>query len=121
MPSIAMMSSASMSRAAAPAGPTGLRKAKPGGSGNYDGEWRNGGEGDADWWVFNEAANDWYHVETGNTRIIGLDTYVWTGSAWVLLTEYEPDVPVGPMPWLFMLLLAVGYGISKRRQHLLNT
>ena len=39
-------------------------------------------------------------------------------------TPDEPGVqpiPVGHTPWLLMLLLAVGYGISKRRQHLVNT
>ena len=117
MPSIAMVSVSSMARAAAPAAPFRMRQAAPTGPG-YEGQVENGGDG---WYIYDPKAGGWRLVTIGDARLDGGKTYYWNGSDWVPEEEYEPDVPVGPMPWLFMLLLALGYGISKRRQHLVNT
>jgi len=117
LPSIAMLSTSSMTNSVkTPRSVLGFRKAKPSGTGS-DGEYRDGGEGDL--WTWD--GEKWVLVNVGDSRLEGGQRYYWNGTIWVPASEWEPETPVGPMPWLLMLLLAVGYGISKRRQHLLNT
>ena len=116
MPSIAMVSASSMSRATANAAPRGMRKAKmtlPDPGSGDEGDWFDGG---SDGWFFYDE-DGWRPVQVGDSQYFGEGVnrkeYKWTGSAWVPATEWEPDVPVGPLPWLFMLLLAVGYGLVR--------
>jgi len=69
-----------------------------------DGDWINGGSGD--WWYYDE--DHWRNPYDGETRFdptLGY-TVVWNGSAWVKLTEYDPGVPVGDVPWALFLILA---------------
>jgi len=78
-----------------------IRTAKPSSSEGEDGEWRNGGEGD--WWYYDE--DHWrspYDNETRYDEMLGY-VVVWNGSAWVKVTEYDPKVPIGDVPWLYML------------------
>lgn len=99
----------------------GYRKAKPSDSNpGLPGEWSDNGMGDKDWYKWNGSS--WVAPVYGDLRFDAILGYVvvWDGTAWIKYVESE-FIPVGPMPWLLMLLLAVGYGISKRRQHLLNT
>ena len=116
MPSIAMVSASSMSRTMNTISPIGPRRAKPDREGDYDGEVSDDGAGDNDWYIYSES-DGWRHVEYGDVRYEGIgdnkQAYYWNGSTWVPEQEWEPDVPVGPLPWLFMLLLAVGYGLVR--------
>ena len=109
VPTLAMVSSPSVSAATASDGPIVRRKAKPGTEGVY-GQWSDGGAGDGDWWYYN--GDEWIAPWVGATRIEGGKTYVWNGTVWEEDTsgDYDP-VPVGPLPWLFMLLLAIGYSV----------
>lgn len=120
MPSIAMVSTASVTHAEKATRAIGMRKAKwseptdPG----TDGEWYYGGEGD--WWFFDEEGGGWRAPIAGvDTRYDAINdrTLIYTGTDWVDIREYNPEgVPVGPMPWLFMLLLATGYVGVKRKK-----
>ena len=67
------------------------------------------------WWKYDDG--EWVAVQEGDTKIDeNGDVYVWNGSDWVLVTDKDqadPYVPVGPTPWLFMAVLAVGYMVIK--------
>lgn len=111
MPTIAMVSASSMVNATkTPRSIVGLRRAKPTGTGT-DGEPVDGGEGD--WWYYDEGEAQWFELIAGVTTrfdpILGY-VVVWDGTDWVKYKETE-FLPIGPLPWLFMLLLAVVYGI----------
>ena len=54
----------------------------------------------------------------GTTMTLDGKTYEWDGSNWVIVKGTDPYVPVGPMPWLFMAVLAAGYICWKRRSSL---
>ena len=77
-----------------------VRTAMPGGSAE-EGTWQNGGDGD--WWYYDDG--EWKSVNVGDTRYDEFLGYVvvWNGSAWVKVTEYDPKVPIGDVPWLYML------------------
>ena len=89
-----------------------IRKAKPSVSGD-DGDWQNGGEGD--WWYFDE--DHWRAPDLGETRYDETLGYVvvWNGSAWVKVTEYDPLVPVGEVPWLYILFLCTIICVIKKK------
>lgn len=111
MPAIAMVSASSMASPSKTPNAISPRRAKleiPTGPGD-EGDWFNGGTDG--WYYYDEGG--WREVATGDKRFDPILGYVvvWTGTGWVKVDEWEPDVPVGPMPWLFMLLLAVVYGI----------
>lgn len=69
------------------------------------------------WWQYD--GEDWVTVEV---RVVDGKIYAWNGiDDWVLVTDKDqadPYVPVGPMPWLFMAVLAAGYICWKRRSSL---
>lgn len=123
MPSIAMVSSSSMSREMTYTGPTGRRKAKPTEDGRY-GDWSDNGAKDGDWYFYD--GDEWIHpweVPGGATLINPYDgkTYVWQGGSdgsWVLDTSGDFDpVPVGATPWILMLLLAAMYIVIAKRKN----
>lgn len=63
------------------------------------------------WWQYD--GEEWVEVEV---RVENGIIYAWNGSAWVPVTDKDqadPYVPVGPMPWLFTAILAVGYVVVK--------
>jgi hypothetical protein len=71
------------------------------------------------WWKYDEG--EWVPVQVGDTKTENRAVYVWNGSDWVLVTDKDqadPYVPVGPMPWLFMVVLVAGYIYWKRRSSL---
>lgn len=77
-------------------------------------------EGGKWWWWDNEQ---WIEISeaslpVGTTKIEGGKTYRWNGTDWEDVTDQtDPGLPVGPMPWLLMVLLAAGYaGYKKRRE-----
>jgi len=92
----------------------GYRKAKPSDSNpGLPGEWSDNGMDDGDWWKWNGSL--WVAPVYGDLRFDAILGYVvvWDGTAWIKYDETE-FVPVGPLPWLFMLLLALGYGVRRK-------
>lgn len=93
-----------------------VRKAKPSSSGE-DGEWRNGGEGESDWWWYDEYEGDWIQVTEGDSREAGGGNYwKYNGSTWDLVDDHGNPVqpqPIGDAPWHWMLLLMAVYGGAK--------
>lgn len=125
MPSLALATTSfASSSAAETAGNArrglGPRKARPEGTpddDDYEAGWSDAGAGDGDWWFADEDLEEWRKPNVGEERIdedLGYSV-TWNGSTWVKTTEYEPGVPLGDAPWLWMLLLALGYGIAKMR------
>ena len=48
----------------------GPRRAKPSpGTTGADGEWYDGGEGDSDWWWYDEYNDEWYQVTTDDSTV----------------------------------------------------
>ena len=117
IPTIAMLSTSSMVSPAKAPNAIGARRAKwstpTPGTGN-DGDWYDGG---SDGWFVKEGGA-WRTPVYGDTRYdMDLDyVVVWDGTQWIKYDETE-FVPVGPLPWIFMLLLAIGYiGVKKRKR-----
>ena len=77
--------------------------------GDYNGEYYGG-----QWW--NTTDEEWVDEPfDGCKKIEGGLTYEYQGGTWVLITnQADPDAPIGDTPWLFFLLLAVGYAAVKR-------
>ena len=79
-----------------------------------DGDWINGGSGD--WWYYDE--DHWRNPYDGETRYdptLGY-TVVWNGAFWEKLTEYDPGVPVGGIPWALFLLLSALFLVLRFRR-----
>lgn len=84
----------------------------------YDGDPTDGdyAQDDTDsnkWWQYD--GEEWVEVET---RIVDGIIYAWIGGKWVPVTnkdQADPTIPqpVGPTPWIFMAVLAVGYVVIK--------
>lgn len=78
-------------------------------------------EGGKWWWWDNEQ---WIEISeaslpVGTTKIEGGKTYRWNGTEWEEVTnQTDPGLPVGPMPWLLMVLLAAGYAGYRRRKEI---
>lgn len=93
-----------------------VRKAKPSGSGE-DGEWKYGGEGESDWWWYDEYGGDWIQVTEGDTRDAGGGNYYeYIDGAWVRVDDHGNPIqptPLGDAPWHWMLLLMAVYGGAK--------
>ena len=116
MPSIAMLTTSSMVSPSKAPNAIGARRTKwstPNPGSGDEGDWYDGGSDG--WWV--KEGGVWRTPEYGDTRYdMDLDyVVVWNGSGWVKYEESE-FVPVGPMPWIFIFLLAIGYIGMKRRK-----
>ncbi|GEM_PF-7011888 len=64
---------------------------------------------------YDEDAEDWLPIPgtggqpaIGDTKDEGGKTYVWNGSEWVFVSEVD-TVPIGDIPYFFMLLMALTY------------
>lgn len=98
---------------------TGPRRIRENGDGSYNGETKTEG-GNTYYW--DEDAEEWINnTPIGTTKTENGQTLEWNGSKWVVVKGTDPYVPVGPMPWLFMAVLAVGYVCWKRRSSLGRT
>ena len=65
---------------------------------------------------WDEEKEEWVDYRPiGTTMTLDGKTYEWDGDDWVIVKGTDPYVPVGPMPWLFMAMLAIGYICWKRR------
>lgn len=128
MPTLAVVSSSFASSSslseAATSSPTrygiGPRRAKPTDPGT-DGEWSDNGEGDGDWYYYDDWAGEWVAPSDGDTRSDGSGkVYKYVGTypsgLWVLIKDQGDPVnpqPIGATPWLMMLLLACAYAFYK--------
>ena len=108
-PSMAAEPSMAEPRAAGP------RRILANGDGSYHGETK---EQDGNTYYWDEDLGWVDKTPIGTTKTLDGKTYEWDGSRWVLMEGTDPYVPVGPMPWLFMAVLAVGYICWKRRSSL---
>lgn len=109
-PSMAAEPSMAEPRAAGP------RRILANGDGSYHGETKKDENGNILYW---DADLGWVDkTPIGTTKTLDGKTYEWDGSRWVLMEGTDPYVPVGPMPWLFMAVLAAGYIYWKRRSSL---
>ena len=90
----------------------GIRKVHSDGMGGYDGD-DTGEYYEGKWW--NATDEEWVdHPFNGCKKIEGGLTYEYQNGAWVLIAnQADPYVPIGDMPWFWMLLLAAGYAALK--------
>lgn len=93
-------------------GVNGPRRIRENGDGSYNGETKTEG-GNTYYW--DEDAEEWINnTPIGTTKTENGQTLEWNGSKWVVVKGTDPYVPVGPMPWLFMTVLAAGYMVIKK-------
>ena len=116
MPSIAMVSASSMSRAADMSGyaasPRRARMTLPDPGTGEEGDWYH----DSDGWYYYDIEG-WRPVQNGDERIVdGTETYQWINGEWVWINGNHNPVPVGATPWILMLLLAAMYVIFIMRK-----
>lgn len=94
----------------------GLRRAKPGNPGS-DGEWQNGGGGDADWWYYDDWEGDWIAAQKGDLRPKGDGNfYRYEGNGeWTLVDDQGDPVgtPIGDIPWLMLLIALIAYSTCR--------
>ena len=90
----------------------GIRKVHSDGMGGYDGD-DTGEYYEGKWW--NATDEEWVdHPFNGCKKIEEGLTYEYQNGAWVLISnQADPYVPIGDMPWFWMLLLAAGYAALK--------
>ena len=89
---------------------TGPRRIHANGDGSYNGETK---EENGNTYYWDEENEKWVNnTPIGTTKTENGQTLEWNGSDWVVIKGTDP-VPVGPMPWLFMAVLAVGYVVVK--------
>ena len=94
----------------------GPRRIQANGDGSYHGETK---EENGNTYYWDEEIEDWVNnTPIGTTKTENGQTLEWDGERWVVVKGTDPYVPVGPMPWLFMAVLAVGYICWKRRSSL---
>ena len=93
----------------------GIRKVHSDGMGGYDGD-DNGEYYEGKWW--NATDGEWVdHPFNGCKKIEGGLAYEYQNGVWVLIAnQADPYVPIGDMPWFWMLLLAAGYAALKMSQ-----
>ncbi len=115
-----LSTSSLLADAETPASPRmlGLRRAKPGPDDpGYDGEWRNGGGGDTDWWYYDDWEGDWIAAQKGDQRPAGDGNfYRYEGNGtWTLVDDQGDPVgtPIGDIPWLMLLFAAAAFGVCK--------
>ena len=110
--SLLATSSVSAAEASAPRG-IGPRKIKDNGDGEYQGESNGSGK----YWDEEEG---WVDLFVGAIKIEGGKVYQCTSVSpivWTYMRDQEdPSVPLGTTPWLWMLLLVLGYGVFKARK-----
>ena len=100
----------------------GLHRAKPDYDG-YDGEEVVDDEDGTTIWTYSEGAEDWFNTTpVGTTRYDATLGYMveWNGSEWVKVQDIHQPTPLGPTPWILMLLLAVAY-VAKKRKTVLSS
>lgn len=111
-PSMAAEPSMAEPRAAGP------RRIQANGDGSYHGETKEENGNIFYWDEEKEKWEKWLdntNIPIGTTITLEGKTYEWDGHDWVIVKGTDPYVPVGPMPWLFMAVLAAGYICWKRR------
>lgn len=89
----------------------GPKRIQANGDGEYEGETSVDGNQywDGDGWVNYNEGDTKFNTKTGKWQ-------VYKGGIWVDVSDQaDPTIPqpVGPMPWLFMAVLAVGYVVVK--------
>lgn len=112
MPMLAFAASSSTVSSAYPSSglsTPGMKKVKPNGDGEYNGEYYNG-----QWW--NDDEENWVDEPfVGAIRYNGDVMERYDGSNWVPVNNQgDPGVPVGATPWILMLLLAGAYALRLR-------
>lgn len=116
MPMLAFAASPSTVRSAYPSSglsAPGMKKVKPNGDGEYNGEYYNG-----QWW--NDDAEEWVSDPfDGAIKVVDGKVYQYDSTApgdhWVYVKDQgDPGVPVGATPWILMLLLAGAYALRLR-------
>ena len=112
MPMLAFAASSSTVSSAYPSSglsTPGMKKVKPNGDGEYNGEYYNG-----QWW--NDDEENWVDEPfVGAIRYNGDVMERYDGSNWVPVNNQgDPGVPVGATPWILMLLLAGAYALYVR-------
>ena len=112
MPMLAFAASSSTVSSAYPSSglsTPGMKKVKPNGDGEYNGEYYNG-----QWW--NDDEENWVDKPfVGAIRYNGDVMERYDGSNWVPVNNQgDPGVPVGATPWILMLLLAGAYALRLR-------
>lgn len=112
MPMLAFATSSSTVSSAYPSSglsAPGMKKVKPNGDGEYNGEYYNG-----QWW--NDDEEEWVDEPfVGAIRYNGDVMERYDGSNWVPVNNQgDPGVPVGATPWILMLLLAGAYALRLR-------
>ena len=119
MPSIAMVSASSMaspSKTPNAISPRRARMTLPDPGTGDDGDTFDGGEDG--WWYYDGDNGAWRPVQEGDKRIDGTETYQWiNGVGWVWIDGNYDPVPVGPTPWILMLLLAAMYIVVAKRKN----
>lgn len=103
-PSMAAEPSMAEPRAAGP------RRIHANGDGSYNGETK---EENGNTYYWDEDLGWVNNTPIGTTKTENGQTYEWDGEDWVIVKGTDPYVPVGPMPWLFMAVLAAGYVVIK--------
>ena len=112
MPTLAFAASSSTVSSAYPSSglsAPGMKKVKPNGDGEYNGEYYNG-----QWW--NDDEENWVDEPfVGAIRYNGDVMERYDGLNWVPVNNQgDPGVPVGATPWILMLLLAGAYALYVR-------
>ena len=112
MPMLAFAASSSTVSSADPSpglSTPGMKKVKPNGDGEYNGEYYNG-----QWW--NDDEENWVDDPfVGAIRYNGDVMERYDGLNWVPVNNQgDPGVPVGATPWILMLLLAGAYALRLR-------
>ena len=112
MPMLAFAASSSTVSSAYPSpglSTPGMKKVKPNGDGEYNGEYYNG-----QWW--NDDEENWVDDPfVGAIRYNGDVMERYDGLNWVPVNNQgDPGVPVGATPWILMLLLAGAYALYVR-------
>ncbi len=112
MPMLAFAASSSTVSSAYPSSglsTPGMKKVKPNGDGEYNGEYYNG-----QWW--NDDEENWVDEPfVGAIRYNGDVMERYDGSNWVPVNNQgDPGVPLGATPWILMLLLAGAYALYVR-------
>ena len=92
----------------------GIRKVHSDGMGGYEGEYS--GDYYEGYGYWNESTEEWEETNEfeGAIKYEEDKIYKYENGVWVLIAnQADPYVPIGDMPWFWMLLLAAGYAALK--------